>query len=328
MTDEILRMRQGSGGLVEEEISPVFRSHARYLLDEFLADATSGHNVIASVYSPSGAMCRVHGPDALKDVGEVEFANGIAAMSESGLFGNVRVCAGILGLVDLTLADAAHEVLKAHIQAGGGRYRGVRIDARHDPDRRIWGAGGAASPNLLIDGRFRDGFRRLDQLGLVSDVVLAEPQLPDLISLAQAFPETPIVLNHLGIPLGLASYNNRREERYPIWRRNMVALAKCTNVSVKLGGLGSPVHGFKSFMSKPPFTSDQLAAEWRPYIEPCIETFGANRCMFESDFPADAGAATYPVIWNAFKRLTMGYSKDEKAALFSESAKRVYKLVL
>jgi predicted TIM-barrel fold metal-dependent hydrolase len=288
----------------------VYRSHARYLLDELLADVANGHNVRATVFVECGAMYRARGPEEMKSVGEVEFANGVAAMAASEIFGKVKVCAGIVGSPNLSLGNAAEGVLRAHIQAGDGRYRGVRYHP----------AGG------LLDKEFRAGFKWLHKLGLPFDALVLEPQLLDLIDLARAFPDTQIVLNHVGILPGVASHGNQREERFPIWRDNIRTLSAYGNVFVKLGGLGMPLPGFKSFMSKPRFTSEQLAEEWKPYIETCIEAFGANRCMFESNFPVDSGTCTYPVLWNAFKRLAAGASTAEKTALFSGTAARVYRL--
>jgi L-fuconolactonase len=300
------------------------RGHRRYLLDEVLANLNSGHNVRATVYLEAGSMYRASGPEPMRSIGEVEFANGIAAMSASGLFGDARVCAAIVGSADLMLGDAVEDILRAHIRVGGGRYRGIRSGVSYDPDPRILGSAG--TPHVLLDERFRAGFRQLHKLGLSFDVYLLEPQLPDLIDLAHAFPDTQIILNHVGVPLGVASYEGWREQRFPIWRDNMRALSKCENVTVKLGGLGTPIQGFKSWLAKPSFTSEQLAAEWKPYIESCIEAFGAKRCMFESDFPPDSAVCSYAVLWNVFKRLAAGASKDEKTALFSGTAARVYRL--
>jgi predicted TIM-barrel fold metal-dependent hydrolase len=288
----------------------VYRSHARYLLDEFLADVTTGHNVRATVFVECGAMYRATGPEALKPVGEVEFANGVAAMAASKIFGNVKVCAGIVGNPNLSLGNAAEAILRAHIQAADGRFRGVR----NHP------AGG------LLDKEFRSGFKWLSKFGLPFDALVLEPQLPDLINLARAFPDTQIILNHVGILPGAGRQGIQREERFPIWRDNIRTLSVCSNVVVKLGGLGMPLPGFKSFMSTPRFTSQQLAEEWKPYLETCIEAFGANRCMFESNFPVDSGTCTYPVLWNTFKRLAAGASAAEKTALFSGTAARVYRL--
>jgi predicted TIM-barrel fold metal-dependent hydrolase len=218
-------------------------------------------------------------------------------------------------------------VLQAHLQAGGSRYRGVRGSRlMHDEDHSILGATGR--PHLLLDPTFRAGFKWLQPLGLSFDVLLLEPQLPDLIELARAFPETQIVLNHVGVPVGVGSYAGRREERFPRWRQNIRTLATCANVAVKLGGLGVPFGGFRSFMSTPPATSQELAKEWRPYIETCIEAFGVHRCMFESNFPVDSATCSYRVLWNAFKRIAAGASSHETTALFSGTALRIYRLDL
>jgi L-fuconolactonase len=311
--------------IFDRALAPLCRRHARYLFDEFMADLTSGHNVRASVFVDAGAMYRAHGPEAMKSVGEVEYVNGVAAMAASGLFGEVKACAGIVGGIDLRLGDTVDEVLSAHIHAGGGRYRGVRSLIVYDEDSKILGPEFGA-PKLLLDATFRRGFKRLSKLGLSFDAWLFEPQLPELIDLARTFPETQIILNHVGMPLGVGRYAGQREERFRIWRDSICTLARCHNVAVKLGGLGCPSGGFESYMATPPATSLQLAAEWKPYIESCIEAFGADRCMFESNFPVDAAVCTYPVLWNAFKRIAGGASKDEKTALFSGTAIRVYRL--
>ena len=300
----------------------------RYLIEELIADMTSGHNVRATVFLECRAMYRADGPEHLKCVGETEFVNGVAAMSASGLYGDLRACAGIVGNADLRLGDAVEDVLRAHIAAGHGRFRGIRNSASWDKDQGVLGPLARGEPGLYLDAKFRAGFKHLGKLGLSFDAWLLEPQLPDLIDLARAFPETTIVLDHVGTPLGIASYKGKLEERFPIWRENIRALAKCENVVVKLGGLAMCFPMFPSFMSKPAASSEQLAREWKPYIDTCIEAFGPNRGMFESNFPVDMGACTYPVLWNAFKRLAAGYSAAEKTALFSGTAKRVYRLAV
>ena len=268
-------------------------------------------------------MYRASGPSALRSVGEVEFANGVGAMAASGLFGEAKVCAGIVGRADLLLGDETEEVLRAHIHAGGGRYRGVRHSAAFDTDAMIWGAG---VPALLRDGTFRAGFRLLQKLGLTFDALVLEPQLPDVIDLAHAFPNTQIILNHVGLPVGAGRYQGKREARFPLWRNNIRKLSQCSNVAVKLGGLDTGISGFQSFTAKHTLTSEELAEEWRPYIETCIEAFGVDRCMFESNFPAAAGVVTYRVLWNAFKRIVGAASRQEKTALFSGTAARIYRL--
>jgi len=302
------------------------RPAPRYLLDELMADTGSGHNVVATVFLECGAFYKADGPAELKPVGETEFVNGVAAMSASGLHGDFRACAGIVGKADLLLGDAVKAVLEAHIQAGGGRFRGIRNSASWDADKEVLGPLNRVEAGLYLDPKFREGFRHLAPLGMSFDAWLLEPQLPDLIDLARAFPDTAIVLDHVGTPIGRGSYTGRLEERFPIWRDNIRELAKSQNVVVKLGGLAMAFCNFPSFLAEPRVPSEQLATDWRPYIETCIEAFGADRCMFESNFPVDMGSCTYAVLWNAFKRIASGASAAEKAALFSDTAKRVYRL--
>ena len=300
----------------------------RYLLDELLADFNSGHNIVASVFVQCGAMYRADGPAAFKPVGETEFVNGVAAMCASGTYGAVRACAGIVGHVDLTQGAVVSEVLEAHLKAGGDRFRGIRHSAAFDADSNVLGPLVRVGGGLYTQAAFREGYARLAKYGLSFDTWLLEPQLPELIDLVRAFPETPVILNHVGTPLGIASYAGRREERFAIWRANIGKLAALPNVTVKLGGLAMAFCNFPSFLASPPAPSTQLAAEWKPYIEACIEAFGVNRCMFESNFPVDLGSCSYAVLWNAFKHLAKGYSADEKTALFSGTAKRVYRLAV
>lgn len=301
------------------------RKYPRYLFDEFKADVETGHNIVATVFVNARTMYRATGPEAMKSLGEVEFVNGVAAMGYSGLFGNTRYCAGIVSSVDLTLGDAVPQVLRAHKQAAGARYCGIRgAGTAYDEDTKIMGAGGVA--NRLLDARFRDGFKWLQELNLAFDAFVLEPQLPDLIDLARAFPQTAIILNHAGLPLGVGRYEGKRDERFVVWRENMRTLSRSENVTVKLGGFGTPFAGFNSYMATPPRSSAQLAEEWQPYIHTCIELFGAHRCMFESNFPVDGVTCSYPVLWNAFKRLAAGATADEKNDLFSRTAIRVYRL--
>jgi predicted TIM-barrel fold metal-dependent hydrolase len=248
-------------------------------------------------------------------------------MTASGLYGKVRACAGIVGHVDLRLGGAVEEVLRAHLAASPDRFRGIRHGASWDEDANVLGPlSGRVPAGLYRDARFREGFAVLARLGLSFDAWLLEPQLPDLVDLAQAFPETAIVLDHVGTPLGIAAYAGKREARFGDWRASMRALAECSNVAVKLGGLAMPFAGFGSFDASPRASSETLAREWKPYVETCIEAFGPARCMFESNFPVDSLSCDYATLWNAFKRLAARYSADEKTALFSGTAKRMYRL--
>ena len=313
---------------VRHPFERIVRTAPRYLLDELLADLGRGHDVRATVYVECGSMYRADGPVELRPVAETEFVNGVAAMSASGTYGPVRACAGIVGHADLTLGEHVSPVLEAHIAAGGGRFRGVRHSASYDADPAVLGPLVGRPAGLLGSAAFREGFARLAPLGLSFDAWLLEPQLDELIALARAFPDTTIVLDHVGTPLGIGAYAGRREERFDIWRTRIRELATCPGVVVKLGGLAMPFAGFDTTPAESEPLSARLATLWAPYIETCIEAFGPERCMFESNFPVDLFTCSYDVLWNALKRTASGCSADEKAALFSGTASRVYRLDL
>jgi L-fuconolactonase len=306
----------------------VLKRTPRYLLDEMLADINSGHNIVATVFIECRAMYRADGPDAMKPVGEVEFVNGVAAMSASGTFGPSRVCAGIVGHADLTLGSKVGEVLDALTVAGNGRFRGIRHSVSHDPDPNVLGPLALRAPNLYVDKTFREGFAEVVKRDLTFEAWLLEPQLPELIDLARAFSGARIVLDHVGTPLGLASYTGTRNERLPVWRRNIRALAELPNVHVKLGGLAMPFCNFPSCLSEPRAPSTQLAKEWAPYIETCIEAFGPKRSMMESNFPVDELSCSYATLWNALKLIAKDATPSEKADLFFGTANRFYRLGL
>jgi predicted TIM-barrel fold metal-dependent hydrolase len=301
----------------------------RYLLPDLLADiAGGGHNVIATVYLEWLSMYRADGPEHLRPVGEIEFANGVAAMSASGGYGKPRVCAGIVGHADLALGAKVRDVLEAMIVAGGGRFRGIRFIASTHPDQTQWGATAIRPEGLLLDSRVREGFAQLGALGLSFDAWVYHTQLGDVLELARAYPATPIVLNHVGGPIGLGRYKGKRDAVFAEWSASIAKLASCPNVNVKLGGLGMRLLGFDLHEGELPPSSEQLATAWRPYVETCITAFGADRAMFESNFPVDKGSYGYGVFWNACKRLAHGASADEKASLFHRTASRVYRLTV
>jgi predicted TIM-barrel fold metal-dependent hydrolase len=257
----------------------------------------------------------------MRPVGEVEFANGVAAMSASGLYGDTQLCAGIAAHADLTLGQRVAPVLDAMERAGGGRFRGIRHNSSHDPEVRM-----PAPPGLLRDAAFQDGFGRLQARGLTFDAWMYHPQLPDLVALMQRFPDATVVLNHIGGRIGIGSYADQGIHAVEAWRSALEQLAGFRNLHVKLGGLGMALAGYGFHARPEPPSSDELAAAWQPAVATCIELFGAERCMFESNFPVDLGACSYPVLWNAFKLIAKDYSAAEKTALFSGTAKRVYRL--
>jgi L-fuconolactonase len=302
------------------------RGGHNYLLDELLVDLNTGHNVVATVFEECHSMYRAGGPPEMRPVGETEFVAGIAAMSASGNYGKTRVAAGIVGAADLTLGERVEPVLLAQLRAGGGRFRGVRHSAGWDADPIIGNSGADMRPHLYQRPDFRAGLARLSALGLSFDAWLYHPQLADVVELARAFPATPIVMGHVGGVLGYGPYAGKAAAILPEWTRAMRDLASCPNVVVKLGGMVNRGAGFDFHTASAPPSSEAMAEVWRPYVETCIELFGAERCMFESNFPVDKMAIGYAAMWNAFKRITRGASRDEKLALFSGTATRIYRL--
>ncbi|HTC09226.1 MAG TPA: amidohydrolase family protein [Acetobacteraceae bacterium] len=300
------------------------RDGHRYLLDEYLADVATGHNLISSVFLQCHSMYRADGPQGERPLGETEFVTGQAAMSASGMFGTPRVAAGIVGFVDLTLGDRVEPLLEAHMRAAGGRFRGVRDSGNYDIDPII--GNGAEEPRRYLRPAFRAGLKVLTKLGLSLDAWTFFTQMEETIELARACPDANIIMGHCGGLLGYGPYSGRKDEIFATWKARVKELAKCPNVSMKLGGMMMRLAAFDYLAMDVPPTSEQLAGYWRPYIETCIEAFGPDRCLFESNFPVDKMAIGWAALWNAFKRISAGASQAEKTALFSGTAKRVYRL--
>jgi L-fuconolactonase len=277
-------------------------------------------------------MLRADAPPELQTLGETEFANGVAAMSASGIYGEARVCAGIVGFIDLTLGDGIRPILERHISvaggtvAEGGRFRGVRQSLTWDADASLMNPLYPTSEHMMDSREFRAGFAQLAPLGLSFEGWVFFHQIPKLAALARTFPETPIVLNHCGGVIGIARYAAQRDEVFRQWKRGLIELARCSNVMVKLSGLGMRLGGFGFEDQDRAPTSSELAQSWRPWIESCIEAFGPSRCMFGSNFPVDKGSYGYGIGLNALKRLTVAASLTEKADIFGGSATNFYRL--
>lgn len=293
----------------------------RYLEDDYRADANSGHAVRASVYMQALTRYRASGPDALKPVGETDYV--VAATRDDT---SPAIAAGIVGHADLRLGAAIRDVLEAHIDAGRGRFRGIRHLTTWDADATLANPLTAAPAGLLLDPAYRAGFAQLAPLGLSYDAWLFFPQLPDLIDTAKAFPETTIIVDHCGGVVRIGAYEDRDDEVFERWSASMRRLAELPNVHVKLGGLGMRINGFGFDKGSTPPSSELLARTWKPWIATCIDAFGPDRCMFESNFPVDKGSYSFAVGWNAFKRLTAACSASERQALFEGTARRVYRL--
>lgn len=301
------------------------RPDERYFLDELLEDTGSGHNITETVFVECSSMYRKDGPSEMGPVGETEFVHGIAAQSASGQYGDTRVAAGIVGYADLTLGDEVAEVLEAHVDASRNRFRGIRNSSCWDasPDIR-----GYKNPRrgLLGDEQFRKGFGVLGKMGLSFDAWLYHTQINELADLALAFPDVQIILDHIGGPIGISSYSRKHDEVFQDWKTSISKLATCPNVVVKLGGFGMPLGGRDWHERKTPPSSEEIAAIMGPWYLYCIENFGVDRCMFESNFPVDKVSASYGVLWNAFKRMTADFSPADRSALFRDTALTTYRL--
>ncbi len=269
-------------------------------------------------------LIRSDGPDELRPVGETEFVDQLAGQVETRC-GVSEVAAGIVGFADLTLGPAVQPVLEAHLEASS-RFRGVRHASAWDESERIHNAHTNPPRGLLGSREFRQGLACLEQQGLSFDAWLYHPQIPELTVLARAFPGLSMVLNHMAGPLGIGPYCGHREEVFRQWSSHLAELANCENVSVKLGGLSMTMSGFGWHKREAPPGSLELAEVMGPYYRTCIEHFGVERCMFESNFPVDRISCSYTVLWNAFKRLSSGYSGAERAALLHDTASRIYRL--
>lgn len=303
------------------------RPNRHYLLPDFLADTSTGHNIIGSVFAECGSMYRAKGPEAMRAVGEVEFAAGIAAMCESGQYGTTMAANGIVGFTDLTRGEDARAPLEAMIHAGGGRFRGVRHAANWHANPTVGNSHHAdTGAGLYARDDFRTGLGVLTSLNLSLDAWVYFTQLGELTDLARAHPDANIIVNHTGGPLGYGPYTGKTDEVFPVWKAGMTELAKCPNVTMKLGGMLMRLAVFDYHTAARPVSSQELADLWGPWIAPTIEMFGAERCTFESNFPVEKMGVTYAAVWNAFKRIAAGCSADEKTALFAGTAKRAYRL--
>ena len=297
-----------------------------YLLPDILADIGGGHNVKATVFIECRTHYRAGAVEAERPLGEVEFVNGTSAMSASGGYGPARIAAAIIGHADLRLGENVQDILEKQIALTGGRMRGIRWSIPYDSSEVGKHVSRVVEEGISRDAKWRAGFSRLAKLGLTFEGWCYHPQLPEITALARAFPDTTIILNHVGGFLGVGPYSSRANEEFQKWKRSIVELATCPNVVVKLGGLGMLIFGFDLHLRVDPPTSDVLAATWKPFIETCIEAFGPERGMYESNFPVDKQSCDYTACWNAFKRISSGASVSEKAALFHDTAARVYRI--
>ncbi len=305
------------------DLRPERIPYPRYLLHELLADINSGHNVRSTVFVETRAMYRPDGPEELRPVGEVEFVQGLAAASASGIYGPSRAAASIVGHANLLLGERVEPVLEALQAASPNRFRGIRQSVAWDPHPEVENR---VPEGTLASETFRAGARVLARMGFSLEGSLVFPQMPELADFAKAVPDLSIILIHLGGLSRTGPYANRDNEVLATWRRGIAAVAECPNVTLKLGGMGMPRLGFDWHARSKPAGSEELAETMAPYMDYCIEQFGPDRCMFESNFPPDKMSYSYNVMYNAFKRLSKGYSAGERASMFHDTAARVYRI--
>ena len=304
--------------------APPVPGYDAYPLEDLLTDVTrSGHNFVATVCVDSHANWRMEGPMQLRPVGETEFVERVAEQCLAAGGKIAGVCRGIVPHADLMLGAGVEEVLLAHREASPRRFCGIRQMTISDPD---YNGKAGAPPHILQSGIFREGFKYLGKHGLSFDAWLVHPQLPELIALARDFPETVIILNHIGGPIGVGRYAGRRAEGFQEWRSSLARVAACENVFLKVGGLHNPMMGLTPDTNFPPRGSLEMARAHREHILCAIDLFGPSRCMFESDFPVSRMWTSCTILWNAFKRVTADFSEADKDALFRGVATQVYKL--
>ena len=308
------------------DLRPERIPYQRYLLHELAADINAGHNVRSTVFIEARAMYRAEGPEEVRSVGEVEFVQGMAAASATGLYGPGRAAASIIGHANLNLGAAVEPVLEALQAASPNRFRGIRHSVTWDPHPEIDNTAAHNMPGQLASGNYRAGARVLARMGLSLEGWLYFPQLPELADFAKAVPDLTIILNHIGGLLRVGPYSGREEEVMGIWKSGIAAVAACPNVVVKLGGVGMPRTGFDWHTRARPIGSEELAEAMAPLMNYCIEQFGPSRCMFESNFPVDKVSYSHHVLFNAFKRLSSGYSTAERAEMFHDTATRAYRI--
>ena len=312
----------------------LFRSHLwhhptgyRYFIDDLARDiADSGHNIVGTIFVECKSMYRAEGPEQMRSVGETEFAAGQGAIADSHKYTKSRIAAGIVANADPTMGSALAAVLDAHLDAGNGRLRGIRQRAKWDADPAVKGAVSADAPGLYLQPAFQEGLREVAKRGLIFEASIYHPQLPDVVALARAIPELEIVLVHSGSPVGHSSYRGREHEVHATWLDGIRELATCPNARIKLGGLLMTLANFDFGTAMRPPTSAELAELWRPFIEPCFEVFGPDRCMVSSNFPVDKRGFGYGTVWNMFKRLLSGCSDAERTTILSGTASAVYRV--
>jgi predicted TIM-barrel fold metal-dependent hydrolase len=297
-----------------------------YEIEKLWADTASGHNIIGTVFIECSTNYSKDGPEPLRPVGETEYVATLAAESHRNAASGRPPILGIVSHANLKLGDSVIDVLEAHREAANGLLRGIRHSVAYYPDPPAVERYTGRIKHLLMDDDFREGFAQLEPAGLSFDAWLTHEQIPELTDIARAFPATTIIFDHFGGPMGIGPYAGKQAEIFTQWKLDVAELAECDNVIAKLGGLAMPINGWGWNERDIPATSDEIVATHDAYYLHTIDCFGPERCMFESNFPVDKLSVSYPVLWNAFKKIASRFSDAEKEAMFRDTAERVYGL--
>ena len=306
------------------EDPPGIKESYRYLLEDLWSDTSSGPNIKKTVFIDCGQEYYEEGPDRFKPVGETEFVVEIAKQGRQSP--DKAQIAGIIGHANMMLGSSVKEVLEMHQEKGEGLFRGIRHAGGWDEDERVRNAHSHPTPHIYLEDNFQQGLEELSSLGMVFDTWHYHNQIKDLTKLAKNLPNLTIVHDHFGGPLGIGPYEGKRDEIYEQWKEDTYELSQCVNVFAKLGGLAMPINGWDWHRKDLPATSDEIVAEQARYYMHTLDCFGADRSMFESNFPVDKQSVSYHVIWNAYKKMTIHLGDNEKRKLFYETANKVYKL--
>ena len=306
------------------EDPPGVKESYRYLLEDLWSDTSSGHNIKKTVFIDCGQEYYEEGPERFKPVGETEFVVEIAKQGRQNP--DKAQIAGIIGHANMMLGSSVKEVLEMHQEKGEGLFRGIRHAGGWDEDERVRNAHSHPTPHIYLEDNFQQGLEELSSLGMVFDTWHYHNQIKDLTKLAKNLPNLTIVHDHFGGPLGIGPYEGKRDEIYEQWKEDTYELSQCVNVFAKLGGLAMPINGWDWHRKDLPATSDEIVAEQARYYMHTLDCFGADRSMFESNFPVDKQSVSYHVIWNAYKKMTIHLGDNEKRKLFYETANKVYKL--
>ncbi|MDU8926617.1 amidohydrolase family protein [Alisedimentitalea sp. MJ-SS2] len=300
------------------------RLGSHYEMEELWADTGAGHRVTKTVFIECGAGYQRGSPEPMAPVAETRYVAGLAA--EAAKHPERAQIAGIIAHAELRLPlDVLNTVLDAH-EAASPLFRGIRHAGAWDKERDKFMFAGQTVPHLYLDQDFQRGVRALAERRLTYDTWHFHPQNGEFLTLAKSCPETTIVLDHFGTPIGTHRFAGQREDRFAQWQDEMAAIAECPNVVAKLGGLAMPVNGFGWDGRNVPPSSDEFVAAQGHYYHHMIDVFGPERCMFESNFPVDKLSVGYAVYWNAMKKIAARYDRAAREALFRGTAGRIYRI--